>query len=65
MLFPPEGQVYDYCLDDAGIPLPAKEDEEEEALKSRKVWGASESLSCGACSKTDCSILWRFLCNLS
>ena len=37
MLFPEEGLVYDYCLDDAGISLPALEEEEEEELRAKKV----------------------------
>ena len=37
MPFPEEGLVYDYQLDDAGISLPAMEEDEEEENKSRKV----------------------------
>ena len=38
MSFPEEGLVYDYQLDDAGITLPAcDDDEEEEALKANVV----------------------------
>ena len=37
MPFPDEGLVYDYKLDDAGISLPAQEEEDEEALKGKQV----------------------------
>ena len=37
LLFPDEGLVYDYRLDDAGISLPAMEEDEEEEIKKRKV----------------------------
>ena len=35
--FPDEGLVYDYQLDDAGISMPALEEEEEEELKGKTV----------------------------
>ena len=37
MTFPGEGLVYDYALDDAGISLPALDEDEEEELKTREV----------------------------
>ncbi len=35
--FPEEGLVYDYVLDDAGISLPAMDEDDEEELKKREV----------------------------
>ena len=35
--FPETGLIYDYRLDDAGISLPALEEDEEEELKKRNV----------------------------
>lgn len=37
MLFPEEGLVYDYQLNDAGISSPALEEDEEEELKNKEV----------------------------
>ena len=37
LMFPAAGLVYDYRLDDAGISLPAQEEEEEEEIKSKTV----------------------------
>lgn len=37
LLFPPEGLVYDYRFDDAGLTLPPMEDDEEETIRSSKV----------------------------
>ncbi len=36
-MFPESGLVYDYQLDDAGISLPALDDDEEDELKAREV----------------------------
>ncbi len=36
-MFPESGLVYDYQLDDAGISLPALDDDEEDELKTREV----------------------------
>ena len=35
--FPAAGEVYDYMLDDAGISMPAQEEEQEEDIKAKKV----------------------------
>ena len=40
---PPEGLVYDYRLDDAGISSPALEEDEEEELKSKQVSATAAS----------------------
>ena len=37
MEFPEGNLVFDYMLDDAGISLPALEEDEEEELRGRKV----------------------------
>lgn len=37
LLFPPEGLVYDYRFDDAGLTLAPLEEDEEEAIRSSKV----------------------------
>lgn len=37
LLFPDEGLVYDYKLDDAGISLPAQEEDDEEEIRNKKV----------------------------
>ena len=37
LLFPDDGLIYNYRLDDAGISLPAQEEDEEEEIKKRKV----------------------------
>lgn len=38
LLFPEEGLVYDYVLDDAGICSQGKDDLEEEESLKREVW---------------------------
>ncbi len=43
-MFPESGLVYDYQLDDAGISLPALDDDEEDELKTREVRYANDNV---------------------